>query len=114
MRFDKKLAENQASYPFTYIYFHGSDDSILTTLYLDADLQIRGAEGLALDNIESNKNLFDVKKSNKMMKNIAKELRKVRKDYNELNQKYNDLQEEFSALKFDFELMKNMENVELK
>ena len=49
----KDLAENKPRYPFPHVFLHSSEgdlNDILTTLYLDAQLQIRGVEILKLEN----------------------------------------------------------------
>jgi NAD+--asparagine ADP-ribosyltransferase len=101
----KSLLNNHKTYPFTYVLFHGEDDSILTNLFLDANLNIRGVESLPLD--ENEVCISDnFKKSKVLLKKMAQELIQVRKEYRELNRKYNDLQEEHSTLKFDYALEK--------
>ena len=46
--FPKNLAENRKRYPFTYVYLHGELKDLLTTLYIDKNLQIRGVEVIKL------------------------------------------------------------------
>ena len=99
------VLENQKNFPFVYIYFHGNDDEILTTLYLDANLTIRGAEGIKLDNIEGN---FNQKKSELLIKKLAREIMELRKQFRTLNNSYTDLQENHSGLRYDFEIYKAM------
>ena len=91
------LLKNQ-KFPFQYIYFHGNDEGILTTLYLDANLNIRGAESLDLATLEGN--YLSQKKSNEIMKKLAKELFNVRREYKELNERYKELyDDEWISLK---------------
>ena len=38
------LLKEDAKYPIPYVFLHGDLKNILTTLYLDKDLQIRGVD----------------------------------------------------------------------
>lgn len=40
----KKIREKQSKFPFSYFYLHGELKNILTTLYLDKQLEIRGVD----------------------------------------------------------------------
>ncbi len=40
----KSIIKNQSEFPFPYVYLHGELKDILTTLYLDKNLEIRGVE----------------------------------------------------------------------
>ncbi|MCP4764358.1 MAG: hypothetical protein GY870_21470, partial [archaeon] len=86
---------------------HGSnpdeDEDILTTLYLDASLNIRTAESLQMNELETN---LSQTKSSEIIKNMKKELLEIRKDYKELNAKFNDLREEHQDINFQFEIYK--------
>jgi len=42
------LAENRKKYPFPHVFLHGELKDLLTTLYLDHSLQIRGRQVLKL------------------------------------------------------------------
>jgi hypothetical protein len=64
------LLDNQKKFPFTYIYFHGQENNILTTLYLDANLNIRGSESMDLNQIEGN--FFKSKKINELIQKSGK------------------------------------------
>ena len=53
LNLEYSLTLDQPSFPFPYVYLHSSVDQLkdlLTTLYLDADLQIRGVEVIKLEN----------------------------------------------------------------
>jgi hypothetical protein len=104
IKLPKNLATNQKNFPFTYIYFHDYEDSILTTLYLDANLQIRGAESIPLSQLETN---FEILKNQNLALDLAKELMNVRKLFKDLNEKYNILQEENLELKFDHQILRS-------
>ncbi len=40
----KKISEKQSKFPFSYFFLHGELKNILTTLYLDKQLEIRGVD----------------------------------------------------------------------
>ena len=40
----KKLCENQSKFPFSHSFLHGELKNILTTLYLDKNLEVRGVD----------------------------------------------------------------------
>jgi len=40
----KKISEKQSRFPFSYFFLHGDLKNILTTLYLDKQLEIRGVD----------------------------------------------------------------------
>ena len=40
----KNLCDGRTKYPFPYVFLHGSPKDILTILYIDKGLKIRGAE----------------------------------------------------------------------
>jgi len=44
----KNLADNRTKYPFTYVFLHGELKDLLTTLYIDKNLQIRGERVIKL------------------------------------------------------------------
>ena len=86
----KRLLEGREKFPFTYVYLHGDLYNILTTLYLDANLNIRGTEIVRLDDSE---NIFDKDQMMNIVKNLTSELNQLQNDYNELLKKYNELKQ---------------------
>ena len=40
----KKISEKQSKFPFSHFFLHGELKNILTTLYLDKHLEIRGVD----------------------------------------------------------------------
>ena len=40
----KNLTEKQSKFPFSYSFLHGELKNILTTLYLDDELEVRGVD----------------------------------------------------------------------
>lgn len=58
----KKIREKQSKFPFSYFYLHGELKNILTTLYLDKQLEIRGVDvhKLTDDDIFSKDHLLSI------------------------------------------------------
>jgi len=44
VKLPSNIAENRESYPFRHVFLHGELKELLTTLYIDKNLQIRGVE----------------------------------------------------------------------
>ena len=58
----KKISEKQSKFPFSYFFLHGELKNILTTLYLDKNLEIRGVDvhKLSDDDIFSKDHLLSI------------------------------------------------------
>lgn len=89
----KNICEGHDRYPFHHIFLHGDLKNILTTLYIDKDLQIRGVDIQELidDDIFSKEQMISI--TTKLMKEIErlrKENVKLLDEINKLkkNQKY--------------------------
>jgi len=94
------IKQKATSFPFQYIYFHGTRDNIMSNLYIDADFKVRGAESFNLDSLETN--FITRNKSLNIIRELAKQLKDVRREYKILNERFNDLNEKYLALKFEF------------
>ncbi|MHA1340701.1 MAG: hypothetical protein ACTSRZ_11100 [Promethearchaeota archaeon] len=90
---NKDLVKNRDKFPFSYVFLHGKVFDILTTLYLDANLNIRGAEMVKLENTE---NIFDKEQMMTIVQNLTNELTNLQNEYNELLKKYNELKQKCS------------------
>lgn len=90
----KDLVDGHESFPFTHVFLHGDVYNILTTLYLDADLRIRGVEARQLDNAD---NIFDKDQMKQMVVNLTNELSQLQEDYNILLEKYEALKEKHES-----------------
>ena len=79
----KKISENQSKFPFSYFFLHGELKNILTTLYLDKHLEIRGVDvqKLADDDIFSKDQVVSITST------LVKEIEKLRKENEELRSK---------------------------
>ncbi len=62
IKLNKKLAEDRNRYPFHHIYLHGDLKDILTILYIDKELQIRGVETevMSREDIFSKEHMVDI------------------------------------------------------
>ena len=92
----KDLLKNHESFPFAYFYLHGPVKDVLSTLYLDANLNIRGVESVRLN---ENDKIFSAEHTMSIVQNLVGELTKTQYDYNELQEKYEELQEKYTTLK---------------
>jgi len=79
----KKISEKQSKYPFPYFFLHGELKNIITTLYLDRHLEIRGAEAhkLSDDDIFSKDHLLSITST------LVKEIEELRKENENLRLK---------------------------
>ena len=80
------LASKHTQFPFAYFFLHGDAKDVLSTLYLDAELKVRGAETQKLDT-----GLDDIFSKGQMLsivQNLMGEIERWRKDYEELKNKY--------------------------
>lgn len=92
----KDLKTKQENFPFAYFYLHGPVKDILSTLYLDANLNIRGVESVRL---KVNDKIFSMEHTMSIVQSLVEELTKTQQDYNILQEKYEALQEKYKSLK---------------
>ena len=97
--FPKSFADNRTRYPFSYVYLHKYHDApaiedyqkdILTTLYLDTNLNIRGVDALMLDDATNIQSKDDSKEIITKLMNTILELQD---DYNRLSEKQETLED---------------------
>ena len=88
----KKISKKQSKFPFSYFFLHGELKNILTTLYMDKHLEIRGVDVQKLtdDDIFSKdhavsitsilvKEIEDLRKKNEELRlKLKKKMRKVK------------------------------------
>ena len=79
----KKISEKQSKFPFSYFFLHGELKNLLTTLYLDKHLQIRGVDvhQLTDDDIFSKDHLLSITST------LVKEIEVLRKENEKLQSK---------------------------
>ncbi|TXT60759.1 MAG: hypothetical protein BAJALOKI2v1_80051 [Promethearchaeota archaeon] len=75
IKLPKNLLENKDQFPFPYVYLHSSIGELrdlLTTLYIDRDLQIRGAEVIKVEDGDIFSEKLTRKITAKLMEQIAR------------------------------------------
>ena len=89
----KKISEKQSIFPFSYFFLHGELKNILTTLYLDKHLEIRGVDVQKLtdDDIFSKDHVISITSI------LVKEIEELRTENEELRLKIKKNEEEGSA-----------------
>jgi transcription elongation factor Elf1 len=98
IEFPVDFAKNRSKFPFTYVCLHkfegkaadvsDSQIDILTTLYLDANLDIRGVEAMKQ---EADNDIISKDDSTKMMETLTNHIIDLQTEYAKLEAKYNDL-----------------------
>jgi len=85
----RRLLQGRTKYPFPHVFLHGDTLALLTILYLDKDLQIRGAEvqNLTIDD----DNLFSKDQATSIVENLMNEIERLRKENEKLTQELNEL-----------------------
>jgi len=86
----KNLCDGRDKYPFSYVFLHGEPKEILTILYIDKDLQIRGVEVQQGEN-----DFFSKEYVVKMATNLIDEVDRLREDNVMLMQEIDDLKEKY-------------------
>lgn len=83
IRLSIKISEKQSKFPFSYFFLHGELKNILTTLYLDKHLEIRGVDVQKLtdDDIFSKDHVVSITSI------LVKEIEDLRKENEELRLK---------------------------
>jgi hypothetical protein len=95
----ENFAQGRTQYPITYVYIHryesdsdadieNKDKDILTTLYIDANLTIRGVE---VSFTEDDTNILSKETSKENNSKLSNTLKKLQTKYKELLKKYNKL-----------------------
>ncbi|MHA1522680.1 MAG: hypothetical protein ACTSVZ_05435 [Promethearchaeota archaeon] len=99
--FPANFAENRAKYPFTFVYMHkyinapnvdDTDKDILTTLYLDAHLNIRGVEALLA---EDDTNIVSKEISREMVAKLTKVILEMQKEMDVLQKECCEFKEKY-------------------
>jgi len=92
----KDLAKNREKFPFAHVIMHKFDGStniddagidILTTLYIDANLAIRGVEGVRL----TSSDVISKDDSSEIVTKLTNYILQLQEENNELERKYNAL-----------------------
>jgi hypothetical protein len=95
--FPKNMAKKYTSFPFTYVITHKFENStnvdeknldILTTLYIDANLSIRGVEAMKL----TTSDIISKDDSREMCVKLMNHITELQKNYDDLFTKYQELE----------------------
>ncbi len=73
IKLSKNLLKNKLKMPFPHIFLHGELKNILTTLYLDKELQIRGVDVHEL----TDEDLFSKEQAIIITKTLVEEIEKL-------------------------------------
>ena len=102
--FAADFAKNRAKYPFTYVFLHTYEGDIkdvvhagmnvLTTLFIDADLNIRGVEALQQ---EGSTDIVSKDDSVDIAQTLTNHILRLQADYDELLAKYKELEKKLNA-----------------
>lgn len=102
--FPTNFAQNRAKYPFTYHYLHKIDDTqnideveknILTTLYIDKNLNIRGVDA---QHAEHDSNILNKEDSTDMIQKLTIAILDLEQDYEKLHLKYESIKKKYNTL----------------
>ena len=103
--FPADFAKNRSKYPFSYVFLHkyensenieDKDKEILTTLYIDAQLNIRGVEVLLN---EDDTNILSKDTSKEMIGKLSSFILELQDEHEILIKKYNNLEKKYEELK---------------
>ena len=83
----KNLCLDREDYPFSYTYLHGDLKNILTTLYIDKDMEIRSVDVQEL----TTGNIFSKEQVVTIVTELIAEIERLREENVELLNQINDL-----------------------
>ena len=86
----KDLCKGRSKFPFPYVFLHGKPKDILTILYIDKDLQIRGVEVQ-----QGTNDFFSKEYVVKMATNLSDEVDRLREENVKLMREIDDLKEKY-------------------
>jgi len=85
----KNLAKEHKDFPFAYVYLHGKTHELVTTLYIDANLKIRGVE---VTDLSEGSNLFSTEFSHNIAEVLTTEIQKLNKENEDLKKRIAELE----------------------
>ena len=103
--FPSDFAKNRSKYPFSYVFLHkyensenieDKDKDILTTIYIDAQLNIRGVEVILN---EDDTNILSKDTSKDIIGKLTGFILELQDEHEILIKKYNDLEKKYEELK---------------
>jgi hypothetical protein len=91
IKLNKDIIKGKSQFPFPYIFLHGQLKNILTTLYVDKNLEIRGVDV----HILTNEDLFSKEQAANIISTLMKEIETLRKENEKLVKEINDMKEKY-------------------
>jgi hypothetical protein len=89
IKLEKDSSKGKYQFPFPYIFLHGQLKNILTTLYVDKNLEIRAVDV----HILTNEDLFSKDQAANIINTLMKEIETLSKENEKLVKEINDLKE---------------------
>ncbi|RLI61230.1 MAG: hypothetical protein DRO88_13295 [Promethearchaeia archaeon] len=99
--FPADFASNRSKYPFSYVFLHkyensenieDKDKEILTTIYIDAHLNIRGVEAIIN---EDDTNILSKDTSKEIIGKLTRFILELQEEHEILIKKYNELEKKY-------------------
>jgi hypothetical protein len=87
----RNIAKTHSKFPVTHIFLHGELKNLLTTLYIDKDLQIRGVDVHELHDGD----IFSKEHVTKLISTLMGEIERLQKENNRLIDEIHSLKKEF-------------------
>ncbi len=81
IKINKNLVKSQSKFPFPFIFLHGDLKNLLTTLYIDKEIQIRGVDVHEL----SDDNIFSKDQVIKITTTLVAEIERLQRENARLN-----------------------------
>ncbi len=85
----KDLLKEHKDFPFPFVYLHGQTHELVTTLYIDANLKIRGVE---VTTLSEGSNLFSSEFSQSIAQTLVNEIQKLTKENEDLKKRIIELE----------------------
>ena len=73
IKLNKNICEGRENYPFPFIFLHGDLKNILTTIYIDKNMEIRGVDVQKL----TDEDIFSKQQAISIAKNLMNEIERL-------------------------------------
>ena len=95
IKLDNHLSRDREEYPFPYTFLHGEIKNILTTLYIDKNLEIRGVDVREIRDSD----LFSKDQVLTITSTLMEEIEQLRKENNSLRDEILTTKKKFYKIK---------------
>ena len=92
IKLSNKMIKTHVNFPFPYIFLHGELKNLMTTLYIDKDLQIRGVDVQEL----SDNDIFSKDQVISITNTLVAEIDRLQTENANLGKKINKLREKIN------------------